>query len=83
VAKVKNLHLYGTPEQVKAWKEEYDYSAKNQSRIDPENPGHLIVFAFPPKNKKEKKKVEESTEKGARPRRGNGYSRHKNMVEQA
>lgn len=80
MAKIRNAHRYGTAEQVKAWKEEEDWNGRHISRIDPNDPGHLIVFAIPPK-KKSKKKTDDSVEntRQHRPRRGNGFNRFKEV----
>lgn len=78
MAKIKNQHIYGTPEEIKRIKEESDYIGRNVSRIAED--GHLIVFAIPPKRKSVKKKEEETDGKRTRaPRRGNGYNRYKEM----
>lgn len=47
--KTRNLHIYGTPEYVQAIKEEYDFCARNATRMVA--PGHLVVLALPPKRK--------------------------------
>jgi hypothetical protein len=75
MAKVRNMHLRGTPEQVKAWKEESDFIGRNLSRI--EEPGHLVIYALPPKRKSRKEKEEEAREE--RKRRGNGFTRTKKV----
>lgn len=83
MAKIQNKHVYGTPERIKEIKEESDWIGRNVSRIDRENPGHLIVFAIPPK-KRSRPKTEETQEAGSperKPRRSNGYSRYKEIGE--
>ena len=78
MAKVRNKHLYGTPEQIKAWKEESDWIGRNMSRITED--GHLEIFAIPPKKRSRPKDEDEKAEnKARRPRRGNGYNRYKEM----
>lgn len=78
--KIKNRHVYDTPERIKEIKEESDWIGRNVSRIDPNNPRHLIIFAIPPK-KRTKPKVDEERKTERRPRRGNGYNRYKEMGE--
>lgn len=81
MAKIKNAHRYGTPEQIKAMKEEEDWNGRHVSRIDPNDPGHLIVFAIPPKRKSKKKDDgKDESSKQRRPRRGNGFNRFKETV---
>lgn len=78
MAKIKNKHVYGTPERIKEIKEECDYIGRNVSRIV--EPGHLVIFAFPPKKRSRPKPEEEEKGKTARAaRRGNGYDRYKEM----
>ena len=78
MAKIRNRHIYGTPEEIKRIKEESDYIGRNVSRIAKD--GHLIIYALPPKKKK-RPKTEEKKESAnkRRPRRGNGYNRYKEM----
>lgn len=52
MAKTRNKHIYGTAEYIKAVKEDYDFSARNATRLV--DPGHLIVLALPPKRSKPK-----------------------------
>lgn len=77
MAKIKNKHIYGTPEEIKRIKEESDYIGRNVSRIAKD--GHLIIFAIPPKRRKPKQKVDEENTKTRPARRGNGYNRYKEM----
>lgn len=72
MARISNLHLYGSPERLKALKEEYDYIARNATRMVA--PGHLVVLALAPKAKKQKKGGGEQ-EHHRESRRTNGYSR--------
>ena len=78
-AKIKDQHLYGTPEWVREQYDERVWIGRNAVRIDPNDPGHLIVFAVAPAKKKRKKPVSEETEqveqKPRDSRRGNGYNR--------
>lgn len=76
MAKVKNAHYYATPERIREMKSEYDFIGRWVTKIDPGNPGHLIVYAVPPKKRDRKKEEKEVT---ARQRRGNGYNRYKEM----
>lgn len=76
---MKNKHIYGSPERIKAIKEESDWIGRNVSRIDREDPGHLIIYAIPPKKRSKPKVEEEETTKERRPRRGNGYNRYREM----
>lgn len=69
--KARNLHIHTTPERAVALKEEYDYIARNATRLL--EPGHLVVLALRPKRSKPKK---DEDEKGQRDdRRTNGYGR--------
>ena len=51
MASVKNYHVYGSVDFINRLKEEYDWLGR-YSKID--KPGHLVVFALPPKKAKEK-----------------------------
>lgn len=51
--KVDNLHIYGSAEHLAALKADYDYSARNDTRMLDEN--HLVVLALPSKRKKKVK----------------------------
>lgn len=56
-AKIKNRHVYGTPEFLKQVKEEIDWNGRNDTEMLDE--GHLVVYALPRKTKKNtKKKIE-------------------------
>ena len=79
MAKVSNKRLYGTPAQVKAWKEESDFIGRNVSRIT-EDGRCLEIFAIAPKKRDKKRKDEEKEKTVRRPRRGNGYSKYKNLA---
>lgn len=77
MAKVKNMYLRGTVEQVKGWKEESDFIGRNVSRIT-EGGKALQIFAIAPQ--KRKKRPDEEKEKAARAtRRGNGHSKYRNV----
>lgn len=93
--KVRNQHVYATPERIKQLHEECEWIGRNVSRIDPKNHGHLIIYALPPKKRTRKvvenldkrKGVSEDSEnkvvRNLRPRRGNGYNRYKDIDDQA
>lgn len=56
-AKIKNRHVYGTPEFLRAMKEELDWNGRNDSEMLSDD--HLVIYALPRKSKKSfKKKVE-------------------------
>ena len=79
MAKIKNKHIYAKPERIKEIKEELDFIAYWVTRIDPDDPGHLIVYALPPKKKSRPKRDDDEKTESRRPRRGNGYNRYKEM----
>jgi hypothetical protein len=51
MAKARNYHVRGSVEFINRLKEEYDWLGR-YAKI--ETPGHLVVFALPPKKVKEK-----------------------------
>lgn len=71
--KARNLHFYGEPERLKALKEEYDYCARNATRMVA--PDHLVVLALPPKARKKKDDEKAGGDKKHVGRKTNGYSR--------
>lgn len=73
------MHLHGTPEQIKAWKEESDWIGRNVSRI--EEPTHLVIYPIAPKKRSRPNKEEEAedSQKPARARRGNGHTRNRKV----
>lgn len=50
--KAKNYHVYGDAATVQRLKDEYDFIGR-YARIT--EPGHLVVFAYPPKKEKKKR----------------------------
>lgn len=78
MAKIKNQHHYASPARIKEMKEELDFIGRWVTQIDPDDPGHLIVYALPPKRKTKKQEAEEK-KKDRQSRRGNGYDRYKEM----
>ena len=73
MARIKNRHIYATPQRIKELKEEYDWMGTWVTQIDPLDSGHLIVYAVPPK-RRSKKKADEAKDKQHRgPRKGNGH----------
>lgn len=80
VTKIRNQHVYGTPERIREVHEECEWIGRNVSKIDADNPGHLTIYAIPPKRRSKPKPEEEEGEaKRSRPKKGNGYNRHKEM----
>lgn len=86
-AKIKNLHLYGTPEELTLKKAEYDWAGRNATRYAED--GHLIVLALRPVKKTVKKSREKAVDENAtapqegKPltRKGNGHERVKNFTQ--
>ena len=80
VSKIRPKHVYGTAERIKQVHEECEWIGRNVSRIDPEDPGHLIIYAIPPKKKSRPKvESEEQPKRESRPKKGNGFNRFKEM----
>lgn len=69
---MKNLHIYASPARCEELKAEYDYCARNATRMVA--PGHLVVLALAPAKKKEKKS-EDKAEQRHDHRRTNGFGR--------
>lgn len=68
--KTKNLHIYASPARCEELKAEYDYCARNATRMVA--PGHLVVLALTPKRKKDKKNERKIRQDH---RRSNGFGR--------
>lgn len=72
MASIKNKHVYGTPERINEIQAELEWIARwPVARLAP---GHLVVYALPPRKPS---KPKEEREKADRKRRGNGYNRTK------
>lgn len=66
--KIRNKHVYGTPEELRLVKEETDWIGRHQSYMEDEN--HLVILALPRKKEaKRKVRVEESEQPKRGPRR--------------
>lgn len=60
MAKVKNYHVYGDAAKVERLRDEYEFLGRYCKVVEP---GHLVVFAHPPKKEKNGRKGKDS--KGA------------------
>jgi hypothetical protein len=62
--KVKNRHVYDTPQRIREIKEEIDWIGRNQTELVDE--GHLVILALPRKPEKKKKHKEKGEPRGKR-----------------
>lgn len=67
--KARNLHIHGTVSEINRLREDYLFIGKYHVEIV--EPGHLVVYALPPK-KEEKKKSDDK--RGGRKQTGNQSS---------
>lgn len=65
MAKVRNYHVYGEVNFINRLKEDYDFLGRNAKIVEP---GHLVVFALPPR----KEKVKSDERSRNKDRRGSG-----------